>query len=154
TTSDSNAGTPNAPTGVLAPSYNATGQRTGLTVLRNGSLDFTNGYTPDALDRIRLQVQSGPLAYYNRVARDYTPDSKFLAVRRYSGPSDAQLIATTSYTQYDDLARLTALQHTKPGSTINQFSYTIDVGDRLQQQTTLADGTANFAYDVLDQLTG
>ena len=63
-------------------------------------------------------------------------------------------MATTSYTTYDGIGRLTGLTHTPTGSPSISYTWGYDSASRVNSMTT-PDGTTNsIGYDATDQLTG
>ena len=58
---------------------------------------------------------------------------------------------------YDALGVTTSIQHTNAGgSTLENFAYTLDIGERLSSQTDTINGTpttTGYGYDLANQLT-
>ena len=50
--------------------------------------------------------------------------------------------------------RFTSLSHAKGGTTLADYDWTYDVGNRLTQFDSLTDGTVDYSYDARQQLTG
>ncbi|GIW91994.1 MAG: hypothetical protein KatS3mg110_0035 [Pirellulaceae bacterium] len=154
-----NQGTPNIPRVVLNSSYDASGNRTRLAAVIDGTDDFVNDYTYDLLNRMTRVDQScvagGHAVAEKRVDMAYNSLGQFTQIVRYralSGtPSDE--VATSVYT-YDAAHRLVGLSHNRGGQPLfTPYSWTYDPLDRIIEMVN-SDGTSVFTYDQTDQLTG
>ncbi|GIW93883.1 MAG: hypothetical protein KatS3mg110_1924 [Pirellulaceae bacterium] len=154
-----NQGTPNIPRVVLNSSYDASGNRTRLAAVIDGTDDFVNDYTYDLLNRMtrvdQYGVAGGHAVAEKRVDMAYNSLGQFTQIVRYralSGtPSDE--VATSVYT-YDAAHRLVGLSHNRGGQPLfTPYSWTYDPLDRIIEMVN-SDGTSVFTYDQTDQLTG
>ncbi|GIW96382.1 MAG: hypothetical protein KatS3mg110_4423 [Pirellulaceae bacterium] len=154
-----NQGTPNIPRVVLNSSYDASGNRTRLAAVIDGTDDFVNDYTYDLLNRMtrvdQYGVAGGHAVAEKRVDMAYNSLGQFTEIVRYralSGtPSDE--VATSVYT-YDAAHRLVGLSHNRGGQPLfTPYSWTYDPLDRIIEMVN-SDGTSVFTYDQTDQLTG
>ncbi|GIW95293.1 MAG: hypothetical protein KatS3mg110_3334 [Pirellulaceae bacterium] len=154
-----NQGTPNIPRVVLNSSYDASGNRTRLAAVIDGTDDFVNDYTYDLLNRMtrveQYGVAGGHAVAEKRVDMAYNSLGQFTQIVRYralSGtPSDE--VATSVYT-YDAAHRLVGLSHNRGGQPLfTPYGWTYDPLDRIIEMVN-SDGTSVFTYDQTDQLTG
>ncbi|GIW93059.1 MAG: hypothetical protein KatS3mg110_1100 [Pirellulaceae bacterium] len=154
-----NQGTPNIPRVVLNSSYDASGNRTRLAAVIDGTDDFVNDYTYDLLNRMtrvdQYGVAGGHAVAEKRVDMAYNSLGQFTQIVRYSAlsgtPSDE--VATSVYT-YDAAHRLVGLSHNRGGQPLfTPYSWTYDPLDRIVEMVN-SDGTSVFTYDQTDQLTG
>ncbi|GIW95290.1 MAG: hypothetical protein KatS3mg110_3331 [Pirellulaceae bacterium] len=154
-----NQGTPNIPRVVLNSSYDASGNRTRLAAVIDGTDDFVNDYTYDLLNRMtrveQYGVAGGHAVAEKRVDMAYNSLGQFTEIVRYSAlsgtPSDE--VATSVYT-YDAAHRLVGLSHNRGGQPVfTPYSWTYDPLDRIIEMVN-SDGTSVFTYDQTDQLTG
>jgi RHS repeat-associated protein len=77
-------------------------------------------------------------------------------IKRYSDTALTQFVGQTQI-GYDALGVTTSIQHTNgSGSTLENFAYTLDIGERLSSETDTINGTATttgYGYDLANQLT-
>lgn len=153
-----NDGTSGVPRVILTSGYDSNGNRTSLSATIDGTDDFLNSYTYDALNRVtridQIGVTGGNTVAEKRVDFAYKVDSRYDTITRYNdtagGSSDE--IATATYT-YDALGRLTGLDYEQGGTDLfTPYSWTYDDLNRITQMVH-ADGTTDYAYDKTDQLT-
>jgi YD repeat-containing protein len=153
-----NDGTLGVPDVVLTSAYDAAGNRTSLSAEIDGTDDFLNAYTYDALHRPTRVDQTGQAGgntvHEKRVDFSYNAISQFTEIARFNdtdgGSSDE--IATSTFT-YDTLGRLTKLDYENGGVdlfTPQEWSY--DNIHRITQFIS-ADGTTDYDYDKTSQLT-
>ncbi len=124
-----------------AYTYDAASNRTGFTDPENGS----TAYSYDTLNR--LSSLAPPSAFGSgSFGFSYDALSRRTQMTRPNS-------VTTNYT-YDNLSRLTSVLHQLSGSTIDGASYTLDsAGNRTAKTDHLANGTSNYTYDAIYQLT-
>ena len=121
-----NAGTTNIPTTVQTNVYDANSRRTQQTATVASVADYKNTWTWDYANRqtqVKQEGQSGGISVAaKRVDFTYNTGGLFTGVKRYNDLAGTQIVANTTYT-YDQLARLTALDH-KNSSGGNLANYT------------------------------
>jgi RHS repeat-associated protein len=115
-------------TGAVSYTYDARGQRT-QTIYPHQAETISYEYWPDG--RLRSVKNPTELAGYS-----YTPDGRLSTVSR---ANDVE----TNYT-YDDLGRITAIEHVNDNGLIGSFEYTLD---RLGLRTSLTE-TMNLTDTV------
>src|SRR5262249_54265831 len=81
--SSDNNGTPNLLRAVLTNVYDPAGNRTSLAISMAGSNIFTNTYTYDALNRLKIVNQSGTGVSSKSAKYDYDAASDVLKLTRY-----------------------------------------------------------------------
>ncbi len=136
------------PTIVLAQNYDVRSLRTQLSATIGGTADFVNKYNYDALGRI-TQVTQGDTGYGNSVAKkrinfSYNASSQFASINRYADLAGTKAVAATAFS-YDGTGRLTAMSHAKGSTTLAAYGWTFDVGNRITQFTSSADGSVSYA---------
>jgi RHS repeat-associated protein len=148
--------------------FDLAGNRTELTALLGGSVDFQNTYTYDDLHRLTsLQQQaggSGPGANAvaeKRVDFAYNAASQITQLTRYADTSGLEFVAHTFYA-YDGIGRLTKLLHTEDGSLpgsgwgtdpLAGYAYAYDAASRITSIDSLLDGLTEYDHDDTNQLT-
>jgi hypothetical protein len=155
-----NAGTPNVPHVILANGYDSGGDRTSLSATINGTADFLNNYSFDAdqrLTAVEQQAQSGGNAVApKQFDLNYNALGQFTSAWDYNyvGAGPAMDVASGVYS-YDTGNRLTGLSYTaNAGQTsIDAYTWGFDNGDRVTTMTSTADGSANYGYDSVNELT-
>jgi len=153
----SNAGTTGVPTVVLTAAYNAASSRTQLKATIASTLDFQNDYTFDNLQRQTRVEQvgqsGGNTVASKRLNYAYNAASFVTSVERQYKPSGTWTEVATSAFTFDDLDRLTGIDHKKSGTSLfTPYAYTYDRIDRITGITS-QDGTVTYAYDPTSQLT-
>jgi RHS repeat-associated protein len=147
--------------------FDLAGNRTELTALLGGSVDFQNTYTYDDLHRLTsLQQQaggSGPGANAvaeKRVDFSYNAASQITQLTRYADTSGLEFVAHTFY-DYDGIGRLTKLLHTEEGSLpgsgwgtdpLAGYAYAYDAASRITSIDSLLDGLTEYDHDDTNQL--
>jgi RHS repeat-associated protein len=154
-TTDNN-GTPGVPRVILTSAYDAASRRTSVASSVNGTNDFQNSSTYDALDRMTSVQQSGQsggaTVADKRVDLSYTASGEFSTIIRYADLTGTNVVAATAYT-YDQSHRLTNLDHTKGATNLANYSWTLDANGRISS-TSNPDGSTSYTYDNGGQLTG
>ena len=106
-------------------------------------------YTYDALHRLTELRQSGTNVADKRVDFDYYDDSQFDTITRYSDLTGTNQVVASTYL-YDDIGRLTDLQHAF-GSTLD-YGYSYDAAGRITQMTMPDASDNDYTYDNTNQL--
>jgi len=157
-TSLDNSGTPNMPDVVLSSQYDAMGDRTQLTATVAGTADFLNAYTYDADQNLLQATQEGQTGG-NGVAPKgvgyaYNLDGQITSVLDFdpttSSPHPDITYGTLSC---DSGNRLTEINYTHSGTTLDDLSWSYDAANRVTCFTSSVDGTADYSYDPTNQLT-
>jgi len=155
-----NSGTPEVPDVLLEYSYDGVGNVLSTTDTITGGMSATTSYVYDALNRMTRISQTSDAfstsggASDKRVDLTYNQIGQFESISRYGDLAAAQLAVTTSFT-YDDLNRLTDLDHTAaggPSGGIAFYDFEYDPASRITAITDI-DGRTDFGYDDRDQLT-
>jgi len=150
-----NDGTAGSPPVVLTNEYNAAGLRTRLAAEIDGTGDFENTYSYDALlrlTRIEQDGQSGGASVSEkRVDLAYNAAGQFATITRYEDLAGTELVATSTY-GYDGDGRLTSLDHDKDTTSLAAYDWTYDAAGRITQFVSV-DGTSDYTYDDNGQLT-
>jgi RHS repeat-associated protein len=148
----------------LASSYDAAGNRRGLSATINGVGDFANQYQFDALgrmSRVEQHGQSGGSAVADkRVDFRYNAAGQFDAITRYANLLGTQVVATSDYS-YDQAGRLTALRHRQGANTLASHAWTFDSAGRMtgyeggwrNASGVWAGESTSYANDATGQLT-
>ncbi len=152
----SNAGTTNIPTTVQTNVYDANSRRTQQTATVASVADYKNTWTWDNASRqtqVKQEGQSGGISVAaKRVDFTYNTGGLFTGVKRYNDLAGTQIVANTTYT-YDQLARLTALDHKNAsGGNLSNYTWTFDNDGRITNFTNI-DGYSDYTYDTNDQVT-
>jgi RHS repeat-associated protein len=158
-TSVDNAGTPNMPDVVLSSTYDAVGDRTGLSATIAGAADFANSYTfndDQQLTMVQQQgVNGGDIVAPKEVDYGYNAIGQFSSVAdfNYIGVGPREDVLTGSYS-YDTGARLTGIAYTSAGgtNTIDTLGWGYDAANNVTSFSSI-DGTASYGYDATNQLT-
>jgi RHS repeat-associated protein len=159
---------------VLAAGYDRDGNRTSLEATVNGTADFQNGYSYDALNEMLEVAQQGAsggnAVAAKRVDFTYNDDGQFSAITRHadsSGGAQSDVVASSVY-GYDSDGRLDSLTYTLPTAstgTAPAYEWVYDGADRISDQYSLADTSsgatssyltwahAHYNYDPAGQLT-
>ena len=95
--------------------------------------------------------QSGNGVADKRVDISYDKASQMTQMSRYSDLAGTDLVAESNYT-YDKFGRLTDLNHESSTDVLASYNWVYDETNRLTQYNS-PDGTANYTYDDLDQIT-
>jgi RHS repeat-associated protein len=157
-TSVDNAGTPGAPHVALASQYDTQGDRTSLAATLNGTPDFINSYSFDALSRLReidQQGQSGGNAVAQKsIYMKLNGIGEITEIDRsnsvYSGPQQTSPGWTTiSYDTTSGL--LDEINNITAGTSIDDLTYTHDALARIATFSSI-DGTATYGYDHASQI--
>ena len=151
-----NAGTTGSPNVVLTNTFDAAGNRIGVSATIDGTADFKNTSQFDALNRMTRLEQTGQTGGNSvadkRVDLSYKADGRFGTIARYEDAAATLLVATTAYS-WDGAGRLTNLDHTKGTTNLANYSWTFDSANRVTQFSS-PDGTSDYTYDSTGQLTG
>ena len=152
----SNSGTTNIPTTVQTNVYDANSRRTQQTAIVSSVADYKNTWTWDNANRqtqVKQESQTGGISVAEkRVDFTYNTGGMFTGVKRYNDLAGTQIVANTTYT-YDQLARLTALDHKNAsGGNLANYTWTFD-SDRRITNFTNSDGSSDYSYDANDQVT-
>ena len=152
-TSDSNAGTPNAPVVEFGYEYYEVGNVWTRTQTIDGVAGPTDTYLYYATDWLKQQDQSGGGLTAKRVEYTYNNLGQYATIIRSVIPSggSAQVVATSTYA-YDSAHRLTDLVHTKGETELATYHYNYDGASRIEWQSSSADGTETFSFDDAGQL--
>jgi RHS repeat-associated protein len=125
-----NDGTPGVPRVVLDMTYDANGNRTGLSATIGATADFANSYAYDGLGRMtrveQLGQSGGNGVAAKRVDLSYNALGQFTEIVRQTKPSSTWNEVATSTYGYDSLHRLTSLDHTHGATDINDYTWTFD----------------------------
>jgi RHS repeat-associated protein len=151
-TSVSNLGTPGIPTVAFGYTYDVVGNLTRRSDTVDAQAAGQIDYQYDARNQPTRIGQTGSGVADKRVDFRYTAAGLMNAVDRYADLAGSQLVATSTYT-FDEANRLTALAHARSTTTIAQYTWILDAADRITRATT-PDGTSNYTYDAVDELTG
>ena len=128
---------------VLDHLYDKTGFRTDLIATVDGTADFKNTYTPDALGRLVRVEQSSQegVSPHNEVAEKrvdftYNVAGEYTTVTRYKdldgGVSNEVMTATYTHDKLSRLTDLTYTHHANPTPTVlRDFGWTYDAAGRV-----------------------
>ncbi|EMI22825.1 YD repeat-containing protein [Rhodopirellula maiorica SM1] len=148
-----NTGTPGALPVLLTYAYDDNGNVVSVTDTIDGAAGTTTGYDYDALDRTVSVNQSGSDVSDKLVDLVYNQIGQFDSITRYSDLQRNATVANTEY-QYDELNRLTDLDHTNAADAVLAFyDFEYDASSRISQIADI-DGVTDYAYDDRSQLTG
>jgi RHS repeat-associated protein len=143
---------------VLASTYDAMNDRTQLTATVAGTADFLNAYTFDA-DQNLLQTTQESQTGGNGVAPKgvgyaYNLNGQITSVLDFdpttSSPHPDIAYGTLSY---DSGNRLTQIDYTHSGSTLDDLSWSYNAANLVTGFTSSVDGSASYSYDTTNQLT-
>ena len=148
-----NVGTPHAPRVVLDYGYDGVGNVTSVADTIDGVAGATTGYAYDALNRTTTIQQSGSGVSDKLVDFVYNELGQFAEIARYSDLGRNNLVALSDY-EYDELNRLTDLDHTNAADEILAlYDFYYDPSSRITKITDV-DGATDYSYDDRNQLTG
>lgn len=145
-----------SPTVTFDQVYNSATNRAQLKAKINSTNDFKTDFTYDTLGRMTDIVQqgnSGNTVASKHVTLAYNKLHQFTALNRYESTGTSNQVASTDY-GYDNLHRLTDLDHKQGGTTLNAYDYTYDFASRMTGVTSTADGATAYTNDKTNQLTG
>jgi RHS repeat-associated protein len=153
-----NDGTSGVPNVILTSAFDAMGNRTSLAAEIDGTDDFLNTYTYDALHRLTELNQDGQTGG-NTVAEklvnfSYNSSGQYTEIARFNDLDGltADEVATSTY-GYDSLSRLTDLEYENAGVDLfTPYEWTFDSLNRITQFVS-QDGTTDYDYDKTGQLT-
>jgi len=137
--------------------YDPAGNRIGLALYRGGTLDHTNDYEYDNLNRLKSVQQhdgGGPTAVADkRVDFTYDLSGRFDTIARYADLTATTLVSTSTY-GYDFAGRLTSLVHDPAAGGFDdlEHAWTYDRANRVDTFTNSIDGLTDYGYDARDQL--
>jgi len=136
--------------------YDAAGRRTELKTQINGTAEFVNQWTYDALGRV-VRITQGPqpggrAVAEKRVDFSYDAAGQLTALARYADLAGTQLVAESSYS-YDQAGRLRNLRHFQGQTTFVEYTWNFDAANRMTQYINSVDGTADYTSDAAGQLT-
>src|SRR5262249_3012023 len=141
--SSDNNGTPNLLRAVLTNAYDPAGNRTSLAISMAGSNIFTNTYTYDALNRLKIVNQSGTGVSSKSAKYDYDAASDVLKLTRYKDTTQTTEVNHTDYT-YGGMNRLGSMIHRQPNNTaLVTYTYTYDNDGRILTFGN-ADGSVSY----------
>ncbi|MEM7758756.1 MAG: FG-GAP-like repeat-containing protein [Cyanobacteria bacterium P01_A01_bin.40] len=146
-----NAGTPSVPNVVFNYDYDPVGNLLSVTDTIDGEVKGTEAFTHDELNRVTRITQSGNDVADKRVDISYDKASQMTGMSRYSNLAGTNLVAESNYT-YDKFGRLTDLTHESQTDVLANYNWVYDETNRLTQYNS-PEGTANYSYDDLDQIT-
>lgn len=137
--------------------FDAQNRRTRLAANIDGSLDFENTYSYDALHRLSVLTQSsqpgGVTVSPKRFDFDFNRASQLTQLARYADLAGTQTIETSDYA-FDGQARLQSISHiNSTGTDIAGYQFEYDIASRITQVDSLVDGPSNYGYDNDNQLT-
>ena len=147
-----NAGTPGVPNVVFDYDYDPVGNLLSVTDTIDGEVKGTETFTHDELNRVTRITQSGNGVADKRVDMSYDQASQMTGMNRYSDLAGTELVAQSNYT-YDEFGRLTDLNHESETDVLANYNWVYDETNRLTQFNS-PEGTANYTYDDIDQITG
>ncbi|MEO1496632.1 MAG: RHS repeat-associated core domain-containing protein [Planctomycetota bacterium] len=148
-----NDGTPNTPRVVLDYGYDGVGNVTSVADTIDGVAGATTGYAYDALNRTTTIQQSGADVSDKLVDFVYNELGQFDEIARYSDLGRNNTVAVSDY-EYDELNRLTDLDHTNAADEVLAFyDFEYDPSSRITRITDI-DGVTDYTYDDRSQLTG
>ena len=140
----------------LAQQFDYNSNRSQLAVDIDGTSDFVNDYQY-ANNRMVQVRQSG--LWGNPVADKlvnigYNADGQLGTIARYADAYGGTLVASSTYA-YDGAARLTGLTYAFPegSDTAPSYTWAFDNASRITQFVSSADGTKDYVYDHVNQLT-
>jgi RHS repeat-associated protein len=99
-----------------------------------------------------LQRNGGNTVAAKRVDFAYNLVDQFTSVTRYANTAGTTLVATSTY-GYDNLNRLTSLDHKRNTTTLAGYDFEYDAASRITEIDSYLDGVTAFTYDVTNQLT-
>ncbi len=148
-----NDGTPNTPRVVLDYGYDGVGNVTSVSDTIDGASGAATSYAYDALNRTTTIQQSGNSVADKLVDFVYNELGQFDEIARYSDLGRNNLVALSDY-EYDELNRLTDLDHTNAADEVLAFyDFEYDPSSRITKLTDI-DGVTDYSYDDRSQLTG
>jgi RHS repeat-associated protein len=157
-TSVDDAGTPGAPHVALASQYDTQGDRTSLAATLNGTADFINTYTLDALSRLReidQQGQSGGNAVAEKsIYMKLNGIGDITEIDRSNMVNAGPQQTTPGWTlvSYDTTTGLLdGIDDITAGTSIDDLTYTHDTLARIATFSSI-DGTATYGYDHTSQI--
>jgi RHS repeat-associated protein len=154
-TTVSNADTIGAPTVVLANTFDANGNRTGLDAKIGGFADFQNSYAYDSFGNETGVMQEGFSATgadtvaAKNVTFGYDLDNRLTGINRYASTTTANPVAVSAYT-YDEDGNLTGLTDTTGSgsglTTLADYTWTYDLAGRVQTFANLQHSSEKLSY--------
>jgi len=152
-----NDGTTGVPRVILTSTYDTLSRRTAVSASINGTADFLNSYSYDALHRLTRVDQTGQTGgntvAEKRVDFAYNIASQYTSIARYKDTDGGSTheVATSEFS-YDTVGRLTGLAYKKGGTNLfTPYAFTYDALNRTELFTS-ADGTADYDYDAASQV--
>ena len=141
---------------VLTSAYDVNSRLTQKSATIDGDQDFVNDYSYDMLNRLSRIVQDqqpgGNSVSDKRVDMSYNAADQIASVARYADLIASAEVASTDY-GYDGIGRLVGLNHTSGGAAITSYDFVFDPGSRIAQVVSSVDGTSDYGYDHLNQIS-
>ena len=145
----------------LTQVFDSNGRRTSLAVsydVGGGSVkDFENSYVFDNLGRVTRQEQKaqtgGNSLADKRVDFAFRSDGSYDTITRYADLTATDQVAQSTY-GYDEMGRLTSLDHKKGTTTLASYDWAYDASSRVTDFDSSVDGNTDYTYDTTDQVTG
>ena len=130
---------------------------TQVTATIGSTADFKNTLTYDNLQRLtqlKQEDQSGGNAVADkRLDFTYNARGQFSTITRYASLDTSELVVTSNY-GYDNIGRLTSLDHVQSSTTLAGYDLAYDAASRITSIDSYADGLSEFDYDNTSQLIG
>jgi RHS repeat-associated protein len=148
----------------LLGGYDSASRRTSLSLETKPSAtwvaDLVNTYTYDGMSRqtqvLQTGVAGGNAVQDKRAQFTYNLDSSFNTIVTYAGSGGSTQVTNSGFI-YDNLGRMTSLEHTRGSTMIANYDFAFDNSSRLTQLSYVssvgASGVTNYTYDNLGQLT-
>ena len=140
--------------------YDSSGRLAEVAAFIGPVADYVTTYSYDRIGRITRIEQDdagGKPVAEKRVDFDYDAAGDLKEIKRYAELAAANLVARTDYV-FDSIGRLTDLAHARNQITLADYDLAWDAAGRITDFdfTSLIGnaGTAGYAYDNTDQLTG
>lgn len=159
---EDNAGTPGAPRVALTHTWDHLYRRTALTTqVYNaqgiGLYDFRESFAYDDLSRVtrvrQYSVSGGASLTDKRADFTWNAAGENTQVRRdVWNVTGFSQVATGIYAR-DGLGRLTGLTYTHSTTTIADYDWTFDAASRVTSFVSSNDGTSDYSYDNINQVT-
>lgn len=144
------------PTVTFDQTFNAASDRTQVKAKISTTNDFKTDFVYDTLGRmtdIKQQSNSGNAVRSKHVTLAYNKIHQFTTLARYESTSTSSPVMSTEYL-YDNLHRVTDIDHKKSSTVHASYDYTYDFASRMTGVTSLADGATTYTNDKTNQLTG